>query len=131
MRLSTGLGGADVHPPSVKANSKSALRGQKEALMRIKRSQVKKITLKAQMLRYLRKSCGLSAVQAGHRIGISGPSIMHYENGRMEIDSAKLEKLVQILHRKFSTSSEFFPGNGLSGSLYNHDSMATSSAGVK
>ncbi len=41
-------------------------------LMKYKRSQIKKLTLKVQVLRYMRKTCGLSANEAGRLLGCSG-----------------------------------------------------------
>jgi transcriptional regulator with XRE-family HTH domain len=63
--------------------------------MKYKRSQIKKITLTGQVLKHMRKARGLSAANAGCQIGLSGPTITHYENGRMAVSQSRLEALVQ------------------------------------
>jgi transcriptional regulator with XRE-family HTH domain len=58
------------------------------------RSQQKRITKEAQILRHLRIQAGLSLNQAGRKCAITGSAIAHIEQGRMDISRARIEAMV-------------------------------------
>ena len=60
-----------------------------------KRSQQRRMTPSAKVLRYMRHKSGLSVNQAGRLCGISGSAIAHIEHGRMDIPEGRVETLVK------------------------------------
>lgn len=60
-----------------------------------KRSQEKRITRVAQIVRYMRVSRKISQRDAARLIGVSEQAIGHYENGRMDISEARLEQMLR------------------------------------
>lgn len=58
------------------------------------RSSQKRITKEAKILRYMRTAKAISTRDAGERVGISGPAIIHYEHGRMDLSPKRIEQLV-------------------------------------
>ena len=58
------------------------------------RSQEKRMTIEAQVLRHLRISRRISLNKAGRICNITGSAIVHMEQGRMDISSARLETMV-------------------------------------
>lgn len=81
--------------------------------MKLKRSQQKRITRDAQILRHLRVSKRFSLNQAGRSVGISGSAIAHIEQGRMDISSARLETLVRAYGYTMNEYMEFADGREL------------------
>jgi len=61
----------------------------------MKRSNQKRITKEAIILRHMRMEKGLSLNQAGRRVGITGSAIAHIEQGRMDVSRARIETLVE------------------------------------
>ena len=59
------------------------------------RSQHKRITLEAQILRHLRIRAGLSLNDAGRVCNITGSAIAHIEQGRMDVSKKRIETMVQ------------------------------------
>lgn len=78
--------------------------------MKLKRSQIKKITHDARILRHMRITKKLSLNQAGRLVGISGSAIAHMEQGRMDISRARLETLVKALGFSMSDYLEYCDG---------------------
>lgn len=60
----------------------------------MKRSNEKRITKEAIILRHMRMEKGLSLNQAGRCVGITGSAIAHIEQGRMDISRKRIETLV-------------------------------------
>jgi transcriptional regulator with XRE-family HTH domain len=63
--------------------------------MKPKRSNQKKITKEALVLRHMRISKKISLNQAGRLVGISGSAITHMEQGRMDLSRLRIQTLVQ------------------------------------
>jgi transcriptional regulator with XRE-family HTH domain len=76
----------------------------------MKRSQQKRITGDAKLIRHMRQSRGLSLKGAGRLIGISGSAIAHMEQGRFDISSARLRTLVQAYGYTLQEYLEFVDG---------------------
>ena len=56
-------------------------------------------------IKKLRKACGLTQEQLAAQIGVSGPLVNHYENGKNQITPVNAWKLVQVCKRyKVKTS---------------------------
>lgn len=60
-----------------------------------KRSNEKRITKEAQVLRYLRIKSRMSLNQAGRACGITGSAIAHIEQGRMDVSTARIHIMVE------------------------------------
>ena len=60
-----------------------------------KRSQQRRMTPRAKVLRYMRHKSGLSMNQAGRLCAISGSAVAHIEHGRMDIPEGRIETLVR------------------------------------
>ncbi len=60
------------------------------------RSEQKRITLKAKILRHMRHSSAMSLNDAGRECGISGSAIAHIEQGRMDVSLRRIETLVEV-----------------------------------
>jgi len=75
--------------------------------MKLKRSQQKRITRDAEILRHVRISKKLSLNQAGKMVCISGSAVAHIEQGRMDISKARLETLVKAFGYTMSDYLEF------------------------
>ena len=76
----------------------------------MKRSQQKRITKEAMVLRYMRHSRKLSLNAAGRLVGISGSAIAHIEQGRMDISRARLQTLLKAYRFTQDEYLEFFDG---------------------
>ena len=61
----------------------------------MKRSQQKRITFEATIVRHMRISKGISLNEAGRRVRITGSAIAHIEQGRMDISRARLRTMVE------------------------------------
>jgi transcriptional regulator with XRE-family HTH domain len=61
----------------------------------MKRSSVKRITREAKIIRYMRLAKSIPTRRAGELVGVSGPAIIHYEHGRMDLSLYRIEQLVQ------------------------------------
>jgi transcriptional regulator with XRE-family HTH domain len=61
-----------------------------------KRSQEKRITIQAKVIRFMRISRGISQREAAKKCSISEPAIGHYENGRMDISETRLEQFLTV-----------------------------------
>ena len=64
--------------------------------MSIKRSNQKRITKRAEVIRYLRISKGMSQRDVSRRCRLSEAAIGHYEHGRMEVSEARLDQLLSL-----------------------------------
>lgn len=62
--------------------------------MKLQRSNQKRITRDALILRHMRITRKLSLNEAGKKVKISGSAIAHIEQGRMDVSKARLEALV-------------------------------------
>jgi len=83
----------------------------------MQRSQQKRITKEAMVLRYMRQSRNISLNQAGHLVGISGSAISHIEQGRMDISRARITTLLQAYRFTAEEYLEFFDGRPIPVSL--------------
>lgn len=75
-----------------------------------KRSQEKRITKEAEVIRYMRLAKKLSLNQAGKAVGISGSAIAHMEQGRMDISGARLRTLIAAFGFTDEQFLEFMDG---------------------
>ena len=76
----------------------------------MQRSQQKRITKEAMVLRYMRHSRNLSLNQAGELVGISGSAIAHIEQGRMDVSKARIETMLHAYRYTQDEYLEFFDG---------------------
>ena len=83
----------------------------------MQRSQQKRITKEAMVLRYMRQSRNLSLNQAGQLVGISGSAISHIEQGRMDVSRARIQTLLQAYQFTAEEYLEFFDGSPVPMSL--------------
>ena len=60
-----------------------------------RRSQLKKYSLQAKIIRHMRLSKGLSMREAGAILGCSDSTICHYEHGRMDLAPKRIAQIVQ------------------------------------
>lgn len=81
--------------------------------MKPKRSQQKRVTREAQVVRYLRQSKGLSLTQAGALVSISGSAIAHIEQGRMDLSLARARTLVETYGYTWGEFMEYVDGRDL------------------
>ena len=75
-----------------------------------KRSQHKKITLKARTIRYMRIIRGISQREASRRCGLSESAIGHYEQGRMDISPERLAEFLKCYGIDLTEFEEFANG---------------------
>lgn len=61
-----------------------------------KRSQEKRITPQAKIIRFMRLSRGISQREAARLCDLSEPAIGHYENGRMDISPLRLGQFLVV-----------------------------------
>jgi len=83
----------------------------------MQRSQQKRITKEAMVLRYMRQNRNLSLNQAGQLVGISGSAISHIEQGRMDVSRARIQTLLQAYRFTDEEFLEFFDGRPVPMSL--------------
>ncbi len=83
----------------------------------MKRSQQKRITKEAMVLRHMRQTRNLSLNDAGGLVGISGSAIAHIEQGRMDISHARLQTLLEAYRFTQEEYLEFFDGRPIPISL--------------
>ena len=76
----------------------------------MERSQQKRITKEAQILRYMRLTRDISLNQAGKRMGSSGSAIAHIEHGRMDLSRKRIETMIEAYEFTRSEYLEFFDG---------------------
>lgn len=76
----------------------------------MKRSEQKRITREAMVLRYMRHTRKLSLNQAGELVGISGSAIAHIEQGRMDVSRARLQTLLAAYRFTEDEYLEYFDG---------------------
>lgn len=72
--------------------------------MKYKRSQHKRITKAARVLRFMRMSKGISMRAAGRLVGLSDSWINHIEQGRMDFDDRHAARLIEaygFTHREY------------------------------
>ena len=89
----------------------------------MKRSQQKRIGLAARILRYMRQSRGISLNEAGKLCQISGSSIAHMEQGRMDIPPDRIEALVISYGYTWAQYQEYLGGKDIP--LNYHDECFT------
>ena len=78
-----------------------------------KRSQEKRITRQATVLRWMRMSRRTSMREAGRRNGCSDSSISHYEQGRMDIKPDRVRHLVESYAYSMREFEEYLAGKPL------------------
>lgn len=78
-----------------------------------KRSQQKRITREAEILRYMRMSKVFSMRKAGGLINYSDSSISHFEQGRMDLKPDLIEKLVLAYGYTMDEFNEYLNGKPL------------------
>jgi transcriptional regulator with XRE-family HTH domain len=61
----------------------------------MKRSQIKILTDKAKVLKFMRKSKGISQEAAAAYCGVTDGSVGHYEHGRMDVSVERLDQLLE------------------------------------
>lgn len=61
----------------------------------MKRSQQKRVTLDAKIVRYMRVSRGISQREAARKCCLSEAAIGHYEHGRMDVSAVRLEQFLK------------------------------------
>lgn len=76
----------------------------------MQRSQQKRITKEAMVLRYMRQQRKLSLNDAGKLVGISGSAIAHIEHGRMDVSRARIQSLLEAYRFSKDEYLEFFDG---------------------
>ncbi len=76
----------------------------------MQRSQQKRITKEAQILRHMRLSRKLSLNKAGKRLGISGSAIAHIEQGRMDLSRKRIETMIEAYEYTTTEYLEYFDG---------------------
>ncbi len=81
--------------------------------MKLKRSQEKRITREAQVLRYLRLSKSISTNKAAALVNISSSAIAHIEGGRMGVSIARARTLVEAYGYTWAEFMEFVDGKVL------------------
>jgi len=77
------------------------------------RSQQKRITHQAKIVRHMRKTRGLSLNKAGRLVKISGSAISHMEQGRMDISRERLKSLVLAYGYSMQDFLEFVDGRAV------------------
>jgi transcriptional regulator with XRE-family HTH domain len=75
-----------------------------------KRSQEKRITREAKIIRFMRVSKRISQREAARLLGISEPAIGHYENGRMDISQLRLGQFLVVYGFTKQEFDEFVAG---------------------
>ena len=78
--------------------------------MKLKRSQQKRITKEAQIIRHMRISKELSLSEAASKVNISGSAIAHIEQGRMDLSRKRIETLVEAYGYTLNDYLEFLDG---------------------
>lgn len=76
----------------------------------MKRSQQKRITQDARIIRHMRQRRSLSLNEAGKLVGISGSAIAHIEQGRMDLSKERLRSLVQAYSFSLQDYLDFIDG---------------------
>lgn len=82
-------------------------------MKKVKRSQEKRVTRQATVLRYMRMSRRISMREAGRRNGCSDSAISHYEQGRMELAPERVQQLVECYRYSMQEFEEFVGGKPL------------------
>lgn len=78
--------------------------------MKRKRSQEKKITSQAKILRFMRLTRGLSQKRVAILCDLSEQAIGHYENGRMDISAHRLERFLAAYRFNAEEYAEYLSG---------------------
>ena len=78
-----------------------------------RRSQIKRITREAVVLRWMRRSRRISMRAAGALIGVTSSAISHYEQGRMNLPKARIPELLQRYGYTPAEYEEFVMGKSL------------------
>ena len=81
--------------------------------MKLKRSQEKRITDEARILRHMRYAKKISLNQAGRLVKISGSAIAHIEQGRMDVSRERIRTLVDAYGYTMTDYLEFLEGKEL------------------
>jgi transcriptional regulator with XRE-family HTH domain len=77
------------------------------------RSQQKRITHQAKIVRHMRKTRGLSMNEAGRLVKVTGSAIAHMEQGRMDISRERLKSLVLAYGYSMQDFLEFIDGKSI------------------
>ena len=80
---------------------------------RVQRSQIKRITREAIVLRWMRRSRRMSMRAAGALIGVTGSAVSHYEQGRMDLPKARVPQLIAGYHYTPAEYDEYVLGKTL------------------
>ena len=75
-----------------------------------RRSDFKKLTKEAEVLKYMRESKKLSMRRAGKALGLSDSTISHAENGRLDLKPELIQKLVVGYGYSYSDFLEYSSG---------------------
>lgn len=78
-----------------------------------KRSQQKRITRQATILRWMRMSRRISMREAGRQNGCSDSSISHYEQGRMDMKPGRMRQIVESYGYTMEEFEEYAGGKPL------------------
>ena len=78
-----------------------------------KRSQIKRITRETIVLRWMRRSRGVSMRKAGLTIGVTSSAISHYEQGRMDLPRARIPELLASYRYTATEYEEYVAGKPL------------------
>lgn len=76
----------------------------------MKRSQQKRITQLAKIVRFMRMSRGISQKRAAERCDLSEQAIGHYENGRMDISPKRLDQFLKVYNYSQEELEEYLEG---------------------
>lgn len=76
----------------------------------MKRSQQKRVTLDAKIVRYMRVSRGISQREASRKCSLSEAAIGHYEHGRMEVSAIRLAQFLKAYGYTMEEFEEYKSG---------------------
>lgn len=75
-----------------------------------KRSQERRITRRAQVIRYLRVSRRISQRDAARLCGCSEQAVGHYENGRMDVSDERLATMLKAYGYSYDEFAAYMAG---------------------
>jgi len=80
---------------------------------KLRRSQIKRITREAQVLRFMRRSRKISMNAAGASLGVCSATISHIEQGRMNVPTSRIPILLSLYHYTSTEFDEYVMGKAL------------------
>lgn len=78
-----------------------------------RRSQIKRITREAQVLRFMRRSRRISMNKAGAAVGVGSSAISHIEQGRMDLPKSRIPILLSLYSYTPAEFDEYVLGKAL------------------